>query len=650
MGGLLKKLLYAFIGIVAVLAVVAIVVSFLVDPNVYRGRIEETVWKETGRELTIEGDLDLSFFPWFGLDLGRTTLANAPGFGEEPFLGFDSARLSIEVLPLIFGDGLHIGAVVLEEFRLNLAVAGDGRNNWQDIQEHAASGSADAAEESDAGEEAAEGEDITLSIASIEISDAAVSYRDDQAGESYTLTNVDLSTGRISGSDPIDVRSRFDFELQPAGLAGDLSIETAIVPVEDGIALDETRVSAVGVDAVLTDIDLEKGFHLEVNAFSLKSLMTRLNIEPPVTADPDALGKVLLEGDVRYGENGMSISSLDLVVDDTTFTGDLAVAGDAAGTISINLAGDSIDLGRYMEPAAETPEGGSDTVPVEIPTELIRALNVRGNLALGSATLSGMLFEDVKLGINAADGRLRMHPISAGFFDGRYEGDVRIDASGSVPSLSVNENIRAVSLGAMARSVFDQDDITGTINGSFRLAGSGADLGAIQSDLDGTITMELDDGAWEGTDIWYEIRRARALIRQEAPPEPTLPARTAFSNVRIAGPVNDGVFSNSELFAELPFMQVTGGGTVNLPTTAVDYRVTARFLDKPEFASSATPEEIKDLTKAEIPVRITGTLAEPKLAPDIETYLKKEIEKEVGKKVEEELKDRVLDKLFKRDD
>jgi AsmA protein len=658
MDGLFKKLLYVVIGIVAVLAIAAIVVSFLIDPNVYRGRIEEAVRNETGRDLVIEGDLDLSFFPWLGLDVGRTTLGNARGFGDEPFLSFDQARLNIKVLPLIRGDGLHIGAVVLDSFQLDLAVNEDGRNNWQDIQEHEPPDATETSDGSDVGteiaEEAAQEQDITLNIASIEITDAAVSYRDEQAGERYSLTNFNLSTGPIAGQDPVDIRSRFDFSAQPANLAGDVSIETTLLPVEDGVTLGDTRISAVGIDAMLTGVGAGEGFHVQVDAFSLKSLMTRLGIEPPVTADPEALGKVLFEGDIRYDDDGISVTEVELVVDDTAFTGDLAVASDEAGTISVNLAGDSIDLGRYMEPAADPAEGGGDTVPVEIPAELIRALNVRGNMTLDTAVLSGLVFDDVELGLVAADGRLRMHPIAAGFFDGRYEGDVRIDASGNVPSLSVNENIRGVSLGAMAKSVFDQDDITGTINGSFRLGGSGADLGAIQRDLDGSITMELTDGAWEGTDIWYELRRARALLRNETPPEPTLPMRTAFSNVRIAGPVNDGVFSNDELFAELPFMQLTGSGTVNLPTTKVDYRLAARFLDKPEFASNATPAELDDFTKAEIPVRITGTLTEPKIAPDIEGYLEQEVQKrieeEVQKKVEDEIKDKVLDRLFRRDD
>ena len=651
MGGLLKKLLYVVLAIAAFLAFATIAISLLVDPNNYRDRIAEEVKRSTGRDLVIEGDLDLSIFPWFALNVGKTTLGNAPGFGDEPFLSFEEARLSIEVMPLIRGEGLQIGAVVLDSFQLNLAVAEDGSNNWSDIPEHAES--APESEDSELPPEVeaeideaiaeAEGQEITLSIASVEISEAAVRYRDDQLGESYSLTDFNLVTGRVGGSDPIDITSTFNFEAQPANLAGDFRIETALIPDEErGVTLGPAEISTVGIDATVSPLEGFDGFNVQVDAFSLKSLMTRLGIEPPETADPDALGKVIFQGDVRFDE-GVAVTNLELVVDDTTFKGGLSVA--ESGAIGIDLAGDSIDLGRYMAPATDAAQSSGDAVPVEIPTDLIRALNVRGNLTMQEAVLSGMVFENAELGLNVADGNLRMHPIAADLFAGKYEGDIRINAAGDTPSLSVNENIREVSLASLANAMFDQQNVTGTINGSFRLGGEGQDLADIQRSLDGSITMELIDGTWEGTDVWYELRRARAMLRQEQPPEPELPARTQFSNVRVAGPVTDGVFRNDELFAELPFMQIRGGGTVDLPAGEVDYRMTAKILDKPEFASSATPEELEDFTQAEIPLKITGPLADPSIAPDLEALLRQEVQK----KVEEELKDRLLDKLFNND-
>jgi AsmA protein len=156
------------------------------------------------------------------------------------------------------------------------------------------------------------------------------------------------------------------------------------------------------------------------------------------------------------------------------------------------------------------------------------------------------------------------------------------------------------------------------------------------------MSMELIDGTWEGTDVWYELRRARALYKQEEAPEPELPARTRFSTVKASGPVTNGVFRNDDLIAELPFMRLTGKGDVDFAAAQVDYRLTARILERPEFVEGATEEELEEFTEAVIPLKITGSLAEPSITPDIEEMLKEE--------VKEELKEKLFDKLLGGDE
>jgi AsmA protein len=640
MGGLRNKVVFLILGIVAVLVIAAIAFVLLFDPNDFREDIAAEVQRKTGRELVIEGDLELSLFPWLAINVGKTTLGNAPGFGDEPFASFEQARLSVRVLPMLLHRKVAVGTATLDTLQLNLAVASSGRSNWQDLIE-ASEAEAEASGVSDT----AEGSPATLDIANIDISDASISYSDAQIGESYRLTNFNLDSGHVARGKPISLEGGFDFELQPADLAGDFAIETVMtLDGEAGtVGFSDTGITVLGVDM---SVDVEPFSYIDeaspvatiaVDAFSLKTLMHRLNIEAPVTADPDALGKIILDARAVLTPAAMTLTDLELVVDDTTFTGELSFARDVAGTISMDLAGDSINLGRYMAPAEESGGGGGDAVPVEIPADLIRTLNVRGGLTMAEAWLSGMKFENAKLGLKAANGDMRLHPISADFFGGTYEGDVRINVAGKTPVLSVNENVSQVNLGSLAVAMFEQENITGTINGSFRLSGRGDDLTAIQRSLTGSMSMELLDGAWEGTDVWYELRRARALYKQEPAPEPELPARTEFSTVRATGPVTDGVFRNDDLLAELPFMQLTGKGTVDFAAAEIDYRMTARILERPEFAQDATEEELEEFTEAVIPLKITGPLADPSIKPDVEGMLKKEVEKEIKKRLFDKL-------------
>ena len=541
----------------------------------------------------------------------------------------------MRLLPLVLGGNVSIGTAELESFQLNLAVNRNGVSNWQDLLD------ADEHVDETTGDP---GTTATLDIAGINISNASITYSDAQSGDTYRLTDVNLSSGAIAAGQAIPLSAGLNFEIQPADLAGDVSLETSVTfdPDNQLVTLGDLELDLLGVEMMAAFDPIDYGNEpalngsLEVDAFSLPSLMRRLNIEPPETVDPNALGKIILDGKAKINTESIRLTDVELVVDDTTFSGFMSVTLDTS-RINFKFAADSINLDGYMAPAAETT-ASAGAVPVEIPADLIRTLNLNGSLTVNEARLTGMVFENVDLTLKAANGDLRLHPVTAMLFDGTYSGDVRINASGNTPVLSVNENVEGVNIGALAQAMIDSEQVTGTINGSFVLSGSGDNLAAIQQSLDGNLSFELLDGAFEGTDVWYELRRARALFKQEPAPEPTLPARTQFSNVRATGPVTDGVFRNDDLLAELPFMRLTGKGSVDLPKAEIDYKLTARVLEKPEFASGATEEELKEFTEAVIPLRISGSLASPSIKPDVEDMLKRELKK----KAEEELLDRLL--------
>ena len=89
MGKLLKITLSVLVVAIGLLVVLAVALLFIVDPNDYKGQIASKVEEQTGRTLSIEGDMALSVFPWLGLEIGRTQLSNAEGFGDEPMARMD---------------------------------------------------------------------------------------------------------------------------------------------------------------------------------------------------------------------------------------------------------------------------------------------------------------------------------------------------------------------------------------------------------------------------------------------------------------------------------------------------------------------------------------------------------------------------------
>jgi AsmA protein len=654
MGRILKPVLYVVVAVVGLQLVAGISVMLLFDPNDYREDIEEVVQKKTGRELQIEGELSISLFPWLAIEVGRTRLGNAAGFGDEPFASFEKARLSVRLLPMLLRRDVEVATASLDALQLNLAIDSKGRSNWQDLID---ASNAAATLPAEAGESADAADIGGLDIAGFEIRDSAILYNDAEAGGKYELSDLNIATGRISSNNGTFHLDGVEIDALLGGVTvvpTTFSLETAALDINtdaETIAMDEIALGLLGLDitAAVEPFsyagDITPVAAIRVDAFSLRSLMQRMDIEAPETTDPTALGKVIIDATARVSTTAIALTGLTLVLDETTFTGELSIPQGDNDLYSFKLQADAIDLDRYMAPAAEgAGDAAAEEVPVEIPSDLIRLINSRGSLTIGRATLSGMQFDNITLGLTTNNGDLRLHPVTATLFNGKYNGDVRINASGATPVMSVNERVEGVQLAALAKAMFDQDNITGTINGTFQLSGRGKDLAAIQNDLDGKIDFRLLDGAWEGTDIWYELRRARAALRQETPPEPTLPARTRLSEVSASGPVTDGVFSNNDLLAELPFMRVTGNGAVNFVAATVDYRMAVSVLEKPELVGvGVDAKELREFTKTVIPLRISGSLAAPKIAPDLDKLVKDKAKQEV----EDKLKDK-LDDLLKR--
>lgn len=685
-----KVVLYVIGAVIGLFVIAGIALTVFFDPNDFRDTISTQARDATGREFTIEGDLSLSVFPWLAVDVGRTTMGNAAGFGDEPFLSFDSARLSVQLMPLLLQRKISVGTATLDGFEANLAVNASGVSNWDDL----ASGASADGTAAQTGSEDSAGS-AAIEIQNFELSDARLNYRDAASGSEYTVTGLNVSTGRVTPGQPFDLDAAFEFSAEPGELGGNLEIGGSIVLSE---SLQQVTLDGLGIAGTLrgvvdqpTDFNLESrsvsldtaagriapgeidlgvlGLSmsanvqpfsyagdlnietaLRVNEFSLKELLATLGIEAPVTADPNALEKLSFEAKATIGTESMSLAGMTLVMDDTTLTGELAVPLTDSGALTFDLQADSITLDNYMAPATEEDVDTADAqADVAIPVDLVRALKAKGTVKMNEAFLGPIAFSNLVLGVNGSGSVLRLHPINAEFFDGRYSGDVRIDASGDLPSLSVNEQISDVNLKSMARALYEADNISGTINGSFVLGGTGASLSAISSDLGGNMRFELSDGAWEGTDVWHQLRSARALYKREPAPEPRVPVRTEFTSISVSGPVRDGVFQNDNLLAQMPYLRVTGAGMVNLASREIDYSVQARVLERPEFMNDASDDELADFTEALIPIRIRGPLASPSFRPDIEAMFRAEVEKAIEEKADE-LKEDLLKRLLDNDD
>jgi AsmA protein len=678
--------------LVGLVVVAAIAIVLLVDPNDYRDDIAKLVQQKTGRPLEIRGKLGLKLFPWIALEVNDVRLGNPPGYGNDPFLTVTSANVGVKLLPLLHKQ-VEVRRVSVEGLSVTLVSRSADQNNWKDLSE-----SQEPAPPPSSGSTA------KTSIAGVDVSKATLIYRDDAKKSVARLTGLEIHTGTLGGSDPVDAEVKADYdeggsakvahvetkarilmppessrievqkldvkadwfgkpsEGKPASkpLAIAVSSPSLVLDTKTG-TLEQARLDLkVGELPVTIDVvggDLFGAYVLngkfQVPSTSPRALMKSFDIEPPTTSDPKALSAFSAASDFQVTQKQVQLRALALTLDETSVKGTFDIDDLEAMALRFDLDVNGIDLDRYMAPAKKDElktAGGAASgsaqaaPPTPLPIDMLRSLNLQGKLRVGRAKVADMPFTDVRLPVEAKEGRTHLGPTQAKFFGGTYDGNIVLDAKPAQATLSLDEHARSIDIGALMKAGFDTTRIVGKGNASAKLNATGNTDQAMFKTLAGKIDFDVKDGAITGVDLWYELRRAVALFKRlEQPTRPAGEPKTAFNALSGSALVDKGVVSNDDLLVDMSYIRAKGKGTLALESQAVDYRIAAEIYKLPE--GDAT---LADLKAAEIPVTITGTLANLKVRPDVEGYLKSRFKKEVDKKVDEkkeELRKKLGDKL-----
>jgi uncharacterized protein involved in outer membrane biogenesis len=269
------KILFTLIITLSMIAAgVLVFLIYTFDANKYKTQIISAVKEQTGRDLVIDGDLKLSVFPDIAIELGKTSLSNAKGFGDKNFADIGSGEISVKVMPLLKKE-VKLDEIRLQDLKLNLQRNADGTTNWDDLVKQ------DEEPEDDKKPNEIVQEMLdNLSIAGISLQNAHIHWRDAQAGQDITLSPVNLKTGVFKPNTPL--------------------------PVEFALTMKQKQPAMTLVTKGDTTITLGK----DKQNFSLANL----NLDTTITGEPVANGRLhaVLQGDVKGDSQRISVANLRL--------------------------------------------------------------------------------------------------------------------------------------------------------------------------------------------------------------------------------------------------------------------------------------------------------------------------------------------------
>ncbi len=405
MARLLKIILSIFAAIFLIVIIAATALPFFIDPNDFKPEIQTAVKESTGRELVIDGNLELSVFPWIGISTGKLSLSNAKGFPDKSFAEIAESDVKVKLLPLL-SKKIEISRIVLKGLVLNLAKNKQGENNWDDLsaseETENQDNSDDTSDKKTSEQDISKQENASLlaafAIGGISIEQASISWDDQQQGKYTQINDFNLKTDKLVFDQPIAIdlsltvvnkdpeltesinfstdlvinKQLNSFKLEKLKLISvttgkDIPGEKLTATLLAEVALDlaqqtldisglklNTANMILSADIIGTNISDSPTFKGPINIaeFNLMQLMSELAIPVSEMQDSTALSKVSLDFDILATSDSADFQNLQLKLDDTNMNGSVNIKNFSAPKIDFNLKLDTIDMDRYM--ASET--------------------------------------------------------------------------------------------------------------------------------------------------------------------------------------------------------------------------------------------------------------------------------------------------------
>lgn len=467
------------------------------------------------------------------------------------------------------------------------------------------------------------------------------------ASQQHRISNLTVS-GNIEHAALPDGKAAFDLT---TNMTANLAEETFQV---NDLAVKLANLTMNGRlqgEKILSDNTAFNG-NIQVKPFNLRKLADELDIELPEMADNSTLELVQFSSEINGTKNSVNATDLQFTLDQSQLTGQFGVNNFTKPAYTFNLALDQIDADRYLPPPAEekatserqpaTPATASSEGGSELPLEPLREIQAKGSLNIGKLKVSGISSENIVITIDAKDGLIKLSPLSAELYQGKYQGNVNLDARDDNLKLSVDENLQGVQAGPLLQDLTGNDRISGTANASVKLNGSGKDIDAIKQSLNGNGAFSFTDGALKGINIAEAIRQAKAVISGQKATTTDEPVQTDFSSLKGTFTAREGIVNNQDLELMSPLLRVTGAGDIDIPREVIDYAVRVSIVGTTEGQGGRTLEDLKGIT---IPVKITGSFESPRPTVDLAAVLKEQASGEIKAKAEEKLKEKLGDEL-----
>lgn len=625
----MKKLIKFLIILVSSVIVLSLALVFIllvvVDPNRYKPALESVVAQQTGWELDIAGDISWTFRPVFGLSISDVRLTN--GVSPDELASFSTIALKLVPAALLRGN-LDMQELVAENLHVNWVVDANGQSNWL----------LEGTTEPSAGTDSSGELPMAINIEQITVRNASLSVRDVQQDIDLQLQNLNL-TSRNANLDnrpfPLQLSMRLLDHTGNRDLTVELDTRAALDLNAGNLQMNEFELSLAPLvlrgNVAVSDLMNNLGWQAELssNSFALGDLLEHFvaldeDALPPSSAQQFALRQLSASGDNR----GASLRALEMTLDDTpiNLTADvLFPTGNRVMMVTYNLQAGTINLDPWLpaseEEAAPQPAQGEAAVAAadtELPLELLREFQIRGQHAIESLTVADLTFAPLQFDVRLENGVLAVDTQPIGFYDGQLAATLNVDASGNPARIALDTQLGGINASALAADMPIFDFMTGRFDMSTNHTLQGNTVGALLDTINGASQMTVSDSSVDIT-VLKQAFSAISVLSPRGDMTAEWPDEVQFTTVEALLAFNDGLRENQEVSVRLDNFDIDGNGGLDLDAGSFDYRLNFTILGEPAPQTIRINEDYQNIAW---PIRCNAAFDDPALRycnPDLQS-------------------------------
>lgn len=668
--------------LVGLLVVAAGVLYALFDEAAIKRQLVDQVAAKTGRQLTIGGELGLSVWPDVAVRVGQLGLSEADGRSE--FLKLSSARIAVAVMPLL-SKRLEARRIEIDGLTVNLVKHKDSSLNIDDLTRGKPAPGAEP--EAAAGKP---GEPLEIDVAGLELRNVRISWRDEATGKTSEISDLDLSTGALSGNTGSKHFSVEKLKLATQGSSGTdhfvLALETPGVVLTAGEAKGETltftatlesagkkvaakialqdlagtfdaltiRNLAFGLDGKVGEAEFKADLSSPVSVNGKDKILTLAKLAGSLEVSSPALPmkQVKLPMDGRLtADIGRQRADLALKtrLDDSQMDLKLLVERFSPLALDFTLAIDQLNVDRYLPPkkagsgGKATANGKAETAGAEAKIDLsaLKGLDLKGAIKIGRLQAHKLKLSGLDVQIEAAGGRLQVAPLRASLYGGSLDGALAVNAANN--QFSLRQNLRGIDISPLLKDLADKDFLEGHGNVSLDVTARGDTVSALKRGLAGKAALDLRDGAIKGINVAKLLRSAKNLLggKQAVSGTADTAEKTDFSGMTASFNIDGGVARNNDLSLKSPVVRLAGEGAIDIGHDRVDYLARVSV----DESLTGPGSELAQLKGISVPLRLRGPYSQIAYTLELDKLLLEVAKSQLKEKAKEAL-GKELQKLF----